>query len=325
MVVNKVCIEPQEWSGRPMATSLANGKKPECNICSCTRVRPIVSANQWAVYACSACGFKFAVPSESDLLDVPEHYDAEYFRPLRNRDSMRRWKQTYEDRLNFARKHAPGKRVLDAGAGASGFPIIAKEQGFDTSVLDGSPWAVSFLQDNFSINGQTCDLNNFSLEPGCFDFIHSSHVIEHLIRPRQFLEQLYGGLDHGGILFLTFPLYGEFITYLRGLLFRCKLANHAYTYDVPDHVSYFTKKTILKTMRGIGFEILSVSTYKYISFLQLVNSINENSQMRKLVKLACRSLRPLTGNVGYHRDIVIYARKPQLSAVPTPFRQPIAA
>lgn len=284
-----------------------------CWVCSGMDAHPTVKFNDWQVYRCPDCGFGFAEDGRPLVYD--EHYDEDYFAPLMKRDQMDKWSKIYADRLTFLKHNAPKPALLEAGAGASTFALNAVSCGFRVNVVDAAPWAVSFLTSHEGITGSVEDLNCCQLPSQAFGAVHCSHVLEHLSNPRGFLNQCFGSLVPGGFMYLSFPAYEGSTLACRDGLYRIGLANHPYNYQAPDHLSYFDAGCIRKTLVDIGFEIVRFRRIKFISLHDSVLRMNNSGLLRRMVYLAARLTKPVTRRVGFHRDLEIIIRRPELQSV----------
>ena len=283
-----------------------------CWVCSGTDVQPTIRFNDWQVYRCDACGFRFAEDGKPLVYD--EHYDEDYFAPLMQRDQMDKWSKIYAERLTYLQENAPAPVLLEAGAGASTFALNAVDFGFQVNVVDAAPWAVDFLTSHEGISGQVTDLNNCQLPTQTFGAIHCSHVLEHLSNPRGFLTQCYETLVDGGLMYLSFPAYEGRTLAWRDGLYRMGLANHPYNYQAPDHLSYFDAECIRKTLADIGFDVVSLRKIKFISLHDSVGRMNNSGLLRRVVGAATKLASPVTRRIGFHRDLEIIIQRPRRRA-----------
>lgn len=280
----------------------------KCWVCDSDRTLPTLTYNDWQIHRCSDCGFRFAEDGQPLVYD--EHYDADYFAPLMQRDQMQKWSRTYAERLTYLQQNAPSNNLLEAGAGASTFALNAVEYGFDVNVVDAAPWAVNFLSYNDGITGQIVDLNEFELPARTYGAIHCSHVLEHLSNPRRFLAQCFNTLQSGGVMYLSFPAYEGNVLAWRDSLYRLGLANHPYNYQAPDHLSYFDAACIRQTLERVGFEVVRLKRIKFVSVLDSVARMDQQSLTRKSVHALTQLASPITRRVGFHRDLEIIVRRP---------------
>lgn len=279
-----------------------------CPVCCDSRVKKTINYKDWTIYKCSGCQFRFAHGGERLVID--EHYDEEYFQPMLARDSLKKWENIYRDKLLTAKKYSPNNKLLEVGSGASTFACAAAKDDFDVTIVDGSPDAVKMLTRCDGVDGWVDDLNNCTFPENKYGVLHSSHVIEHLHQPAEFLHECYRSLVEGGVLLLSFPAYEAGIISIRDNLYKLGIANHTYNYMAPDHVSYFSAKCIEKLLLNTGFEILELRRTKYISLKDTLNSMNKKSVFRQAVSDISNVFDFITDRIGYHRDLSIVARKP---------------
>lgn len=283
--------------------------KKSCRICSSNRTTPTIRYNDWQVYRCRDCGFRFAEDGQPIVYE--DHYDEDYFAPLMQRDQMDKWSRIYSDRLAFLSRNAPSNQLLEAGAGASTFALNAVDHGFRVTVADAAPWAVDFLGSRDGVTGQVVDLNQCDFPAEQYGAIHCSHVLEHLREPHQFLQQCLNTLQPGGLMYLSFPAYEGSILGLRDALYRFGLANHPYNYQAPDHLSYFDANCIRSTLESVGFEVVRLRRIKFISLRDTTERMDSGGVLRRVVRMSSAVASPLTRRIGFHRDLEIIAKRPQ--------------
>ena len=147
----------------------------------------------------------------------------------------------------------PRSKVLDVGCSggllaermrAAGHYVV----GVDTSEIVG----VRGRTDEFHL----ADLNR-GLPPGLdsdFDVIIAGDIIEHLVNPREALDQMRRHLRPGGELFVSVPNFGHW--YPRG-----RVLVGAFGYDrrgILDetHLHFFTRATLRRLVRAAEFDVL---------------------------------------------------------------------
>lgn len=285
-----------------------NAQVKTCWTCSSSNVRKTIAYNDWQVYLCGDCDFRFA--EDGKPLVYADHYDEDYFGPLMQRDQMEKWSKAYASRLKYLQENAPTQTLLEAGAGASTFALNAVNYGFKVHVVDAAPWAVGFLTSHDGIDGQVTDLNDCQLPERTFGAIHCSHVLEHLSNPRGFLSSCLNSLQDGGLMYLTFPAYEPRVLNLKDGLFRLGIANHPYNYQAPDHLSYFDADCIRKTLVDVGFEIVSLQRIKFISLHDNSQRIGNGGRIRQIAGRIAKLAAPVTRRIGFHRDLEIIIRRP---------------
>lgn len=84
-----------------------------------------------------------------------------------------------------------------------------------------------------------------------FDIIHHSHVIEHIVHPKDFIENNYYHLKKGGILLITYPSAKSFY-FFKDYITR-KNPGHIIQ---NQHFNYFTSSSMRNLLQNNGFDIL---------------------------------------------------------------------
>lgn len=102
-------------------------------------------------------------------------------------------------------------KLIDVGSSKSPFPNLAAQAGFDVTVMDYSKPEGLNAQIHFAI-GNLNDPDVLSHHRDAYDVVTSWAVLEHVQNPRLATEILAGMCRPGGLLFLSTPEIGTFIT-----------------------------------------------------------------------------------------------------------------
>lgn len=95
-------------------------------------------------------------------------------------------------------------------------------------------------------------LNAKNYEPGSFDIITSLEVLEHINNPTVEIGIFKTILRPGGLVYVTTPNFDSLLRYkLKGLY-------NIITY--PEHLTYYTGKTLSKAFKIFGFKTLKLET-----------------------------------------------------------------
>lgn len=128
---------------------------------------------------------------------------------------------------------------------------VAKERGWEVYGIEYSKTTYDSCIAK-GLNVHFGSIENFDSEPGTFDVIVSFEVIEHLTEPMPFISQSYDLLRRGGIMYLSTPNFNSYLRY--------RLQDKYDVIDYPNHLSYFSVKTLKKAFTSVGFETLNVQT-----------------------------------------------------------------
>lgn len=210
------------------------------------------------------------VPDEAELT---EFYESRYYDSLRDRsrgtslkhllaggeesDREREWLHDglYADVLAMLERHAPGRRVLDVGAGIGEFVSAAAEAGFEASGIEPSEEAAATARDR-GTDVATTDMAGLTGAEGSFDAVVLMNVLEHVPDAALTLRQVHALLAAGGVCFVQVP--NDFNRLQ--LTAQEKLGLPSWWVAVPDHVNYFSFESLPRLAAGMGFETVEIST-----------------------------------------------------------------
>lgn len=138
------------------------------------------------------------------------------------------------------------KNILDVGCGTGGWLSYLKDNkigqnyfGFDASTIQVNYANKKFknIREAYSIDEYLNKINNQSLN---FDLITLWDVLEHIRKPKPFLESLVGKLNVGGIIYVSVP--AAFPMRTKNILKH--VGYPGFTWHPHEHVIYFSPKTI---------------------------------------------------------------------------------
>lgn len=104
--------------------------------------------------------------------------------------------------LAFA--HWPHPNILEAGAGNGLTVFLLRSMGINAFGLDLDPKLAVYLMNEYKIPIVSARFEDFN-PPGKYQMIYSSHVIEHVKNPREFMKKAFDLLEPGGMFFLDTP------------------------------------------------------------------------------------------------------------------------
>lgn len=210
-----------------------------CLICSSDKLKDLETYKSNFLCKCQSCGFVFSkrIPSEQELI---EHYMGygrnDYLSPV----TIKR----YNELLDQFEKYRKTNRILDVGCGIGYFLEEAKKRGWEVFGTEYTDLAVNICREKgISMNQGVLNPDDYS--PESFDIITSFEVIEHINNPLEELTSFYQLLRKGGGVYVTTPNFNS--------LLRYRLRN---AYDIicyPEHLSYYTPKTLKNVFGKSGF------------------------------------------------------------------------
>jgi 2-polyprenyl-3-methyl-5-hydroxy-6-metoxy-1,4-benzoquinol methylase len=142
-------------------------------------------------------------------------------------------------------------RLLDLGCGPGFLLKAAQEAGWAVAGVDVSEFATTYAREQFGISEVlTSPLEKVEFPAESFDVVTLQHVIEHFRDPAKMVERIRYWLKSGGLLWIETPDIDS------GSARRDKAEwEHI---KIPEHLFYFSERTLRKLLHGSRFKVLSV-------------------------------------------------------------------
>lgn len=153
--------------------------------------------------------------------------------------------------LDGFEKFRKTNNMLDVGCGPGLFLIEAKKRGWEVYGTEFTDNQLAYLHDK-GINTLKGKLTNDSFEDELFDVIISSEVIEHINNPLEEMKHFHRLLRKGGLVYITTPNFNAIERFL--------LKGDYAIIEYPEHLCYYTPKTIDLLLTNNGFNKLKITT-----------------------------------------------------------------
>lgn len=184
-------------------------------------------------------GFVFCsrIPTTEELVNHYKGYSRkEYLSPVTV--------DRYNDLLDEFEKYRKTGKILDVGCGIGYFLTEAKKRGWEVHGTEFTDEAIEKCEEK-GINMHKGKLNPDWFSAGAFDVITSFEVIEHINNPIEELTNISTILRKGGLFYFTTPNFNAIERFI--------LKDAYNVIAFPEHLSYYTKKTIHYLMEKTGF------------------------------------------------------------------------
>jgi len=182
-------------------------------------------------------------------------------------EGMRVNKKTFYERLKKIEKKLGNKgKLLDVGCALGDCLVEAKKLGWkDVQGVEVSEFAHKIAKRR-NLNVRSGDIFKNPFHKDSFDVILYQDVIEHIVDPVGELKRVYQILKPGGIIFLVTPDTGGWWSKILGPLW--------YHYKPMEHISYFSKKSMILALQKSGFDNISIqATYHVLSLEYILNRL----------------------------------------------------
>jgi len=227
--------------------------------CPCCGGRQATFARRvsgFSLERCAACGLVFVNPrpTERALTDLYRAKAADRQADFYARTVSAAQKFEYTRILADIRTLlGSGGRLLDLGCAAGYFMEEAVRAGFEAHGTDLATWVERIAAERGVANVHAGRLTDVNFGAGSFDVVHSSQVFEHLPNPLEELAEIRRVLRPGGILYVNVPNYQCLSIVLGRDDFELNMP--------PEHVAYFTPRTLARLLSSAGFEVVRTSSY----------------------------------------------------------------
>lgn len=214
---------------------------------------------------CNSCGFVFnqKIPTNEEL---NEHYSQYsygsegYLSPITIK--------SYNLLLDEFERYRNSNRILDIGCGRGWFLQEARKRGWEVFGTEYSDKAVEICEKS-GVKMKQGKLDASEFDNHDFDVITSFEVIEHINNPNEDLKEINKLLRKGGLFYCTTPNFDS--------LMRYYLKEQYNVIDYPEHLSYYTKRTLKKVVEQNGFEMVNFLSTG-ISLTRIRKSKNQSDE-----------------------------------------------
>ena len=217
-----------------------------CLVCGNTNLNPIALFEKDYLVKCGNCGFVFClrIPTMGELNETYSKYGRnDYLSPI----TIMRYNELL-DKMEPLRKN---NRLIDVGCGIGYFLDVAKQRGWEVYGTEYTDNAIEICTKK-GIKMQQGALDSKNYEPGYFDVVTSFEVMEHINNPNIEVEHFNKILRPGGLLYITTPNFNGFSRHIAKADWN--IVNY------PEHLSYYTPKTIKWLMNLHGFKTKKILT-----------------------------------------------------------------
>ena len=251
-------------------------KHKNCILCASVSLKNLKGYEEHYLVKCQSCKFVFCepIPTERELEKHYENYGRnDYLYPL----TIKR----YHEILDSFEPYRKTNKLIDVGCGIGYFLEEAKKRGWEVFGTEFTDEAIEICsKKGIKMNKGVLNPNNYDSQE--FDVITSFEVIEHINNPQEELANFYKILRKGGLVYCTTPNFNSLLRY------RLKEKYNVLCY--PEHLSYYTPKTLkyvfekegfrTKNIKATGISLTRLKTSKATSNQELISQTSDDEVMR---------------------------------------------
>lgn len=236
-----------------------------CPLCGSHQFRAklvVHTTDRFETRECASCGLVYAWPRPTTD-ELSSFYSATYFagdagdrlgysdyRALGELNARRAW--------SLVRRFAPldqarPRRILDVGCATGAFLAEAQSERWECVGVEMSPEAAAVAREEFGLRVFDGDIFSAHLDGEQFGLVTMWHVLEHVIDPAATLDRARDLLAPGALLFVELPNWNSLGRIIRGASWS--------QLKPPEHINFFTEKTLTAAVEQHGFRSLRAGTY----------------------------------------------------------------
>jgi 2-polyprenyl-3-methyl-5-hydroxy-6-metoxy-1,4-benzoquinol methylase len=239
-----------------------------CPICGTRRFRYLFSVGAHRLERCNDCHFTLLNPQPSNE-ELGAIYSQNYFLGAGDAEKQSAFAQlklrtaeTYLDELNAYAGLRSGK-LLEIGCGSGDMLMAAARRGFAVTGVEFSEHACATARSRLATEGfkgeLVCgEIDAIADRVGQFDVCVMADLIEHVRDPRHFVEVLHRVLKPDGVIFIATPSVDSW---------SARFTSKKWMEFKPEHLSYFSRKTLEGLLFSEGFRSLTWKPgYKILNY-----------------------------------------------------------
>jgi len=265
--------QPAAW--RSLSDDLEVTRR--CSLCGGANLRLLFEATdtlhglpgKWGIVRCDACGLMFTSPRPTRTA-IKRFYPEDY-QPFTSPHSTPPafWKRVLKPVVNLLldpKEHilppheSPGT-ALEVGCGSGRFLVHLAELGWKVEGFDPSANTIENLRQQTGLPLRVGTIESMSFNPGSFDLIAASMVLEHLHDPLADARRLRDWLRAGGYLMGSVPNCASWEFRFFG--------PEWYALQVPTHLFHFTSGTLCLLLKSAGFQSVKVFHQRNVNNLMV--------------------------------------------------------
>jgi 2-polyprenyl-3-methyl-5-hydroxy-6-metoxy-1,4-benzoquinol methylase len=250
-----------------------------CNLCHSNEFEVLSTQDRDGKYLrtviCKECGLVWSDPFP---LNPTEYYQKDYrilykgtFEPKIKH--IYRAAKTALNRYQGLKEFLTGKQsVLEIGSGGGEFAYLLTQLGFSVKGIEPNEGYGNYSKAEYGLDVQIGFAQNTEFAAESFDFITSSHVLEHVDDPSLVLKKLHGWLKKDGLLAIEVP----------NVEATCQSPKSTFH---SAHLFNFNQATLSLLVENSGFKVIKTFYSKDKGNLSLVARKNSHLNLLPLLQI----------------------------------------
>lgn len=192
-------------------------------------------------------------------------YNEGYF-ALQTQWLIKTRKKELQQRINMLQKSAGKSKInfLDVGCGEGNALILASGKGWNTTGIDITDNRITEAKKEV-ISFKEGGLLELQLPAESFDIIYMDSVLEHVLNPLDYLNEIKRLLSPGGVVYIGVPNEDSLQNYVKKVIYsltgKAAIAPQLKPFDTPYHIVGFNKKSLNIAFQKCGFKVLKMRNF----------------------------------------------------------------
>ncbi len=209
----------------------------------------------WTLAHCLDCGLYFTDPLPTRD-QMAQFYSGDYHAELRRPGAAEKeFGAKFRRYLAWIASYLPSGRCLDVGCATGLFPHMLRQKGYEAEGLELNPASAAWGARHYGVPVRCGKLEGAGDNPGAYDLISMTDVVEHTADPLEQLRLARRLLRPGGYVLVTFPDIASIESRYYRTLSRLLRRDVWLTCSAPYHTWEFTPATAARCFALAGFEI----------------------------------------------------------------------
>ena len=235
----------------------------KCLICGSSDLHVLESYKAAHLSKCANCSFVFS-NLKPTVQELEKHYEGYGRNDYLSRVTVKR----YNELLDYFERFRKSNKILDIGCGIGYFLVEAQKRGWEVYGTEYTDAAIKICKSK-EIHIQKGPLDANKYEAHSFDIVCSFEVIEHINNPVEELFEIKKILRKDGLVYVTTPNFNAIERYI--------LKSKYNVICYPEHLSYYTARTLNNLFSSNGFESIRTVTTG-ISITRVLKSMEVSSE-----------------------------------------------
>ena len=243
-------------------------ERVDCAICDEDHCQTLLTRDGFTVVRCARCGLVYVNPRpEPDVLRAI-YEDPHYFAGSHWYHDYLGYEQNYRRlfRQVLAILNDESSRrgtLLEVGCAAGFFLDEARRQEWKVQGLEISPEMSNYGRRVLGLDIQVASVDEAEFDADAFDAVVFCDSLEHFVQPAQTLSESIRILRPGGVLLILSPNISSLLARAMGRRWP--------HFAVPEHLYYFSPRTLTLLVQRAGFMLLHLRTVgRYFGLEELV-------------------------------------------------------